>query len=540
MKFIFITWGVISGIGKWIAAASVGKLLVSAWYKVNAVKLDPYLQTDAGTMSPYEHGETFVTADGFETDLDLGHYERFLNTHLTRNSSVTSGRIFSEIILAERAGKYLGKTVQIIPHVTDHIKHILREEADGYDITLVEVWWTIGDIEGPHFIEAIRQLRKDLGQHNTLYMHVVPLLYLKMSDELKTKPIQHSVKELTRLGIHPDIILCRTEKTMPQDIKEKIALFCDIGKEGVIEGIDVSTIYDVVNKLAEQWVAQVIEKKLELPVLSPDLTKRNTLLSRIKQPKYTVHIAIAWKYAQMHDAYLSVIEATKHAGAYADAKVCIHRFFAEEITSQEQIHNLVKEQHIDGFIVPGGFGQRGIEGKILVAEYCRTTGTPYLGLCLWLQIAVIEFARHVVWLPKANSLEFDTHTSDPVISYMPGQSEELAKWGTMRLGNYTTLLTEWSVAEAIYKSIAPHRINSQGEIIERHRHRFEVNPIFVDLLKKHGLVISWIDQWSKLVEFIEHTNHPFFVATQAHPEFTSRLEDPHPLFVGLINASMKV
>ncbi len=542
MKFIFVTWWVISWIGKWIAAASLGKLLVSAWYKVNAVKLDPYLQTDAGTMSPYEHGETFVTADWFETDLDLWHYERFLNVNITRNSSVTSGRIFSDIIAREREWKYLGKTVQVVPHVTNYIKEIVKDAAMWYDVTLVEVWWTIWDIEWPHFIEAIRQMRKDFGVENTLYLHVVPLLYLKLTDELKTKPIQHSVKELTRLWIQPDLILCRTEKPIPHEIKEKIALFCDIDVDSVVEWIDVATIYDVVNKMAEQWVTQVIEKKLALPPLQPNLTKRNELLYRITAPKHTVHIAIAGKYAEMPDAYLSVIEACKHAGAYCDTKVCIHRFLAEEITSIEQIKNFVEEQHIDAFIVPGGFGYRGVEWKILVAERCRTTQTPYLGLCLWLQIAVIEFARNVCGLAKANSLEFDTHTSDPIIAFMAWQSEELAKWWTMRLWNYTAQMLPGCVITNIYQQVASHRCHREERttfITERHRHRYEVNPMYVDLLKHCGLVISGTDTQTHLVEYIEHGNHPYFVATQAHPEFTSRLEDPHPLFVGLVQAAMR-
>lgn len=540
MKFIFVTWWVISGIGKWIAAASLGKLLVASGYKVNAIKLDPYLQTDAGTMSPYEHGETFVTADGFETDLDLGHYERFLNVNLTRNSSVTSGRIFSEIIAAERQGKYLGKTVQVVPHVTDHIKAILKQEAAWYDVTLVEIGGTIGDIEGPHFIEAIRQMKKDMGPWNTLYVHVVPLLYLKLTDELKTKPIQHSVKELTRLGIHPDIILCRTEKPIPDEIREKIALFCDIDVDGVIEGIDVETIYDVVNKFKEQGVESVIEKRLNLPSIQADLAKRNTLLHRIKSSSHTVTIAIAGKYAEMPDAYLSVIESCKHAGAYLDTKVQILWFLAEQISSLEQIGKFVQTHHVDGFIVPWWFWPRWIDGKLLIAEYCRTHHLPYLWLCLWLQVAVIECARHLCNKPHAHSLEFDVHTPDPVIAFMPGQSEELAKWGTMRLGNYTTVLNPESIVAKAYQAIAPHRVQISQEwlpmITERHRHRYEVNPLYVNLLKQHGLVISWTDGGSWLVEYIEYSDHPFFVATQAHPEFTSRLEDPHPLFVTLVKA----
>ena len=535
MKFVFVTGWVISGIGKGIAAASIGKLLVSAGYKVNAVKLDPYLQTDAGTMSPYEHGETFVTADGFETDLDLGHYERFLNTNLTRNSSVTSGRIFSEIIAAERTGKYLGKTVQVIPHVTNHIKDILRHEAEGYDVTMVEVGGTIGDIEWPHFIEAIRQLRKDLGSENTLYVHVVPLLYLKLNDELKTKPIQHSVKELTRLGIHPDIIICRTDRMIPDEIKEKISLFCDIDLDGVIEGRDVESIYDVVNMLRLQGVEQVIEKKLHLPSVSADLTQWNALLERIKHPTHQVTIAIAGKYAEMPDAYLSVIESCKHAGAHLDTKVQIKRLLAEDVTSREQIDEFVQRHHIQGMIVPGGFGCRGVEGKILVAEYCRSTWLPYLWLCLWLQVAVIACARNSCGLSLANSLEFDTGTPDPVIAYMPGQSEELAKGGTMRLGNYTTKVVSGTTLEKVYAS-CPHRL-VEGVLVERHRHRFEVNPTYVAQLEKAGMTISGVDEKTGLVEFIEYTDHPYFIATQAHPEFTSRLEDPHPLFVGLIVAS---
>ena len=562
MKYVFVTGGVISGIGKGITAASIGKLLVGCGLHVNAIKLDPYLQVDAGTMSPYEHGETFVTADWFETDLDLGHYERFLDINLDRNSSITTGRIYQDIIAAERRGDFLWKTVQVIPHITDYIKILVRSNemlphgdspstqeyqnqwfTDAplllhYDITMVEVWGTIGDIEWPHFIEAIRQMRKNVWVENTVYVHVVPLIYLAVTDELKTKPVQHSVKELTRLGIHPDIIMCRTSHPMSQSTKAKIALFCDVDEEAVIEGADVSTIYDVPNKLMQQWVHTIIQQKLKLPSIEPNLDYWNEQVARLVQPTHQVIIAIAGKYNELCDAYISVVEALRHAGAWLDTKVVIKWVNTEEITNIEQLDQLVISQQIQWFVVPWWFGHRGVEGKIMVAEYCRTYTVPYLWLCLGLQVAVIEFARHVAGMSGAHSTEFAPECDYPVIAYLDGQSDMINKWGTMRLGNYETILEYGSRSDQLYEEFdrVSHEYGREV-IIERHRHRYEVNPLYVESLKQAWLQIVGTDRESGLVEFIEIEDHPYFVATQAHPEFTSRLERPHPLFVGLIRAS---
>jgi CTP synthase len=541
MKYIFVTGGVISGIGKGIAAASIGKLLVGCGLRVNAIKLDPYLQVDAGTMSPYEHGETFVTADWFETDLDLGHYERFLDINLDRNSSITTGRIYQDIIAAERRGDFLWKTVQVIPHVTNYIKQLIcsheYDEIDQYDITLVEVGGTIWDIEWPHFIEAIRQMRKQVWIENTLYIHVVPLMYLAVTDELKTKPIQHSVKELTRLGIHPDVIMCRTSHPMTQSAKAKIALFCDVDEEAVIEWADVSTIYDVPNKLMQQWVHTIIQRKLNLPLIEPDLSQWNEQVVRLMQPNNQATIGVAGKYNELCDAYISVVESLRHAGARLDTKIVIKWINTEEITNIEQLDQLVVSQKIQWFIVPWWFGHRGVEGKILVAEYCRSHKVPYLWLCLGLQVAVIEFARHVAGMGGAHSTEFVPECDYPVIAYLDGQSDMMDKWGTMRLGNYETILEYGSRSDQLYAEFdrVSHEYG-QDTITERHRHRYEVNPLYVEPLKQAWLQIVGTDRESGLVEFIEVADHPYFVATQAHPEFTSRLERPHPLFVGLIRS----
>jgi CTP synthase len=543
MKYIFVTGGVISGIGKGITAASIGKLLVGCGLRVNAIKLDPYLQVDAGTMSPYEHGETFVTADWFETDLDLGHYERFLDINLDRNSSITTGRIYQDIIAAERRGDFLWKTVQVIPHVTNYIKQLIRsheyDDIDQYDVTLVEVGGTIGDIEWPHFIEAIRQMRKQVWIENTLYVHVVPLIYLAVTDELKTKPIQHSVKELTRLGIHPDIIMCRTSHPMSQSAKAKIALFCDVDEEAVIEWADVSTIYDVPNKLMQQWVHTIIQQKLDLPLIEPDLDQWNEQVTRLTQPTHQVVIGIAGKYNELCDAYISVVESLRHAGAWLDTKIIVKWINTEEIATIEQLDQLALSQNVQWFIVPWWFGHRWVEGKIIVAEYCRTHKLPYLWLCLGLQVAVIEFARHVAGMSRAHSTEFVPDCDYPVIAYLDGQSDMINKWGTMRLGNYETILEYGSKSDQLYEEFdrVSHEYG-QDIITERHRHRYEVNPLYVESLKQAWLHIVGTDRESGLVEFIEIADHPYFVATQAHPEFSSRLERPHPLFVGLIRAAL--
>lgn len=545
MKYIFITGWVISGIGKGITAASIGTILKNSGLRINAIKLDPYLQVDAGTMSPYEHGETFVTADWFETDLDLGHYERFLDVELDHNSSITTGRIYQDIITAERRGDFLGKTVQVVPHVTNYIKQLIRfhelnnnDQQSEYDITIVEIWGTIGDIEGPHFIEAIRQMRKDVGVDNTMYVHVVPLFYLQVTQELKTKPIQHSVKELSRLGIHPDIIVCRTSHEMSSEIKSKISLFCDVDEDCVFEWRDVSTIYDVPNKLMDQGIDQIIHRKLKLAQLQPDLTIWNQQVWRILIPRHQMVIGIAGKYSELCDAYISVVEALRHAGARLDTHIQIERIATDEITSINQVAALITQKNISWIVVPWWFGYRGVEGKILIAQYCRENSLPYLWLCLWLQVAIIEYARNVAMLWAAHSTEFIVDCEHPLITYLAGQSDDSHKWWTMRLWNYHTIIAPSSKIWQLYQQHS--RVSHEyGEriITERHRHRYEVNPHYVQTLKEVGLIIAGTDRESWLVECIELADHPYFVATQAHPEFTSRLERPHPLFVGLIQSA---
>ena len=526
MRFLFVTWGVISWIGKGIVAASIGKLLKQAWHSVTLIKLDPYLQIDAGTMSPYEHGEVFVTQDGYETDLDLGHYERFLNQSLSRTSSITSWYIFQRIITKERRGDYLGETVQVVPHVTNEIKELLIQASAWADVTIVEVGGTIGDIEWPHFIEAIRQLRKDIGREHTMYVHVAPLLYLDYSGEVKTKPIQHSVRELTRLGIQPDMIICRTKVPLTSAIKEKISLFCDTEPQYVIEGKDAQSIYEVPQLLQDQEVDLLVQKRLWLDVHTADLTERNQRVSHFLHPTNTLNIGIIGKYAQLQDSYLSVIEALKHAGAAYITKIQLHRIQAEAFEDKAQRPKLCQE--LDGLVIPGWFGKRGMEGKILAAQFARENNMPFLGLCLGLQMAVIEYARHVCGLSDAHTIEAEPTCADPVISRMPGQSDTQEKWATMRLGAYTADLLPGSRVAELYQAT---------QATERHRHRCEVNPAYYDLLTQKGLVLSWKDHTLWLVEYIELADHPFFVATQAHPEFLSRLDAPHPLFTGFVQAA---
>lgn len=529
MRFIFVTGGVVSWLGKGIAAASIGKLLKTSGYSVNLIKLDPYLQIDAGTMSPYEHGEVFVTEDGFETDLDLGHYERFIDQDLTKNSSITTGQIYQHIIAKERNGDYLGETVQVIPHVTDEIKKRIMKDAKKYDVTICEVWWTIGDIEWPHFIEAIRQMRKEVWFDRTMYLHVAPILYLKYSWEMKTKPIQHSVKELTRLWIHADMLLCRTEHPLTKKIKEKLSLFCDIDKQYIIEAIDAQSIYQVPELFKNQHVDELIQKRLWLQVKTAKLKKRNQRSRNFLHPKQSITIWMVGKYAELQDSYLSVIEALKHAWAHHKTKININWILAEEFEQTKKIEAMFEQQLIHGLVIPGWFGTRWMEGKIKAAQLCRERDVPYLWLCLWLQMAVVEFARNVCGLDHAHTVEAKPKCKTPVISWMPGQSDELKKWWSMRLWSYTTKLKKWSLTEKLY---------GKSKITERHRHRFEVNPDYYELLEEHGLTLSGKDEKTKLVEFIELPHHPFFVATQAHPEFKSRLDKPHPLFTWFVKACL--
>jgi CTP synthase len=525
-KYVFVTGGVTSSLGKGITAASIGRLLKARGLRVSILKLDPYINVDPGTMSPYQHGEVFVTDDGAETDLDLGHYERFIDENLTQGSNVTTGRIYSAVIAKERRGDYLGGTVQVIPHITNEIKErISRVGRDrDPDVVIVEVGGTVGDIESLPFLEAIRQMRKDVGRHNVLYVHVTLLPALAATGELKTKPTQHSVRELRAIGIQPDIIVLRSDTEVPSEIREKIALFTDVDVEAVIPAPTAETIYEVPLQFESFGLGRLLVRELGLgdPDAEPDLAGWRTLVARIKAPKPTLEIALVGKYIELPDAYLSVTEALKHA-AWAngvDAKV---RWVDSEALTPENI-----EQRLAGaagVLVPGGFGHRGIEGKVLAAHWARDHALPYLGLCLGLQCAVIEFARDVIGTQDVNSTEFDMFTSNPVIDFMPDQRDMEDKGGTMRLGLYPAKLEPGSKARAVY---------GEEVIYERHRHRFEVNNRYRQTLEGAGMLLSGISPDSRLVEIVELKDHPWFVASQFHPEFKSRPERPHPLFHGFV------
>lgn len=527
-KFVFVTGGVASSLGKGITAASLGRLLKARGLKVALQKIDPYLNVDAGTMNPYQHGEVFVTEDGAETDLDLGHYERFVDINLTRKSNVTTGQIYGSVIEKERRGEYLGQTVQVIPHITDEIKLRIREVAEEWDadVTIVEIGGTVGDIEGLPFLEAARQFKLDCGAENVLYLHVT-LVPTVAGGELKTKPTQHSVRELRSIGIQPDGLVCRTPLPLTEEMKRKISLFCDTPKDAVFEAVDTDFIYEVLLLLEEQGMARWVMQRLGLTDGEPDLSDWHELVRRGRNPIDEVNIAMVGKYVQLRDAYLSVIEALKHGGFAHQARVCIHWVDAERLTN-ETAPLLLKG--VDGIVVPGGFGYRGIEGKIAAIRYARENGVPFLGLCLGLQCAVIEFARNVCGLTEANSAEFDEKTSHPVIALMDEQRRVVQKGGTMRLGAYPCFLKPETRIAEIYK---------KHLVYERHRHRYEVNPRYHEILERHGMVLSGISPDGKLVEAIELPDHPFFVATQFHPEFKSRPNRPHPLFTAFIGASVK-
>lgn len=527
-KFVFVTGGVASSLGKGITAASLGRLLKARGLKVALQKIDPYLNVDAGTMNPYQHGEVFVTEDGAETDLDLGHYERFVDINLTRKSNVTTGQIYGSVIEKERRGEYLGQTVQVIPHITDEIKLRIREVAEEWDadVTIVEIGGTVGDIEGLPFLEAARQFKLDFGAENVLYLHVT-LIPTVAGGELKTKPTQHSVRELRSIGIQPDGLVCRTPLPLTEEMKRKISLFCDTPKDAVFEAVDTDFIYEVPLMLEEQGMARWVMQRLGLTDGEPDLSDWHELVRRGRNPVDEVNIAMVGKYVQLRDAYLSVIEALKHGGFAHQVRVRIHWVDAERLTN-ETAPLLLKG--VDGIVVPGGFGYRGIEGKIAAIRYARENGVPFLGLCLGLQCAVIEFARNVCGLTEANSTEFDEKTSHPVIALMDEQRRVVQKGGTMRLGAYPCFLKPETRIAEIYK---------KHLVYERHRHRYEVNPRYHEILERHGMVLSGISPDGKLVEAIELPDHPFFVSTQFHPEFKSRPNRPHPLFTAFIGASIK-
>ncbi len=529
-KYVFVTGGVTSSLGKGITAASIGRLLKARGFKVSILKLDPYINVDPGTMSPYQHGEVFVTDDGAETDLDLGHYERFIDENLTQGSNVTTGRIYQAVIAKERRGDYLGGTVQVIPHITNEIKErITRVARTGDpDVVIVEVGGTVGDIESLPFLEAIRQMRKDVGRHNVLYVHVTLLPELAATGELKTKPTQHSVKELRGIGIQPDVIVLRSDSEVPHEIREKIALFTDVDVDAVIPAATADTIYEVPLQFEEFGLGRLVVRELGLgdPDVAPDLASWTALVERIKTPKPTLEIALVGKYIELPDAYLSVTESLKHA-AWAngvDAKV---RWVNSEALTPG---NVGEELHgAAGVLVPGGFGHRGIEGKVLAARWARKHGLPYLGLCLGLQCAVIEFAREALGSEDVNSTEFDMFTANPVIDFMPDQRDLEDKGGTMRLGLYPAKLLPGSKARAVY---------GQEVVYERHRHRFEVNNRYRQTLEAAGMLLSGMSPDSRLVEIVELRDHPWFVASQFHPEFKSRPERPHPLFHGFVSTAL--
>jgi len=530
-KYVFVTGGVTSSLGKGITAASIGRLLKARGLHVSILKLDPYINVDPGTMSPYQHGEVFVTDDGAETDLDLGHYERFIDENLTQLSNVTTGRIYQAVIAKERRGDYLGGTVQVIPHITNEIKErIRRVGSDGEpDVVIVEVGGTVGDIESLPFLEAIRQMRKDVGRANVLYVHVTLLPELAATGELKTKPTQHSVKELRGIGIQPDVIVLRSDSEVPTEIREKIALFTDVDVEAVIPAPTADTIYEVPLQFEDHGLGRLIVRELGLgdPEIRPDLEGWRRLVANIKRDKPALEIALVGKYIELPDAYLSVTEALKHAGWANDVDVKV-RWVDSEALSRETLYD--KLDGVGGILVPGGFGHRGIEGKVLAAHFARDHHVPYLGLCLGLQCAVIEFARQVIGSKDVNSTEFDMFTENPVIDFMPDQRDMEEKGGTMRLGLYPAKLTPGSKAAEAY---------GQEVIYERHRHRFEVNNRYRQTLEAAGMLLSGQSPDGRLVEIVELKDHPWFVASQFHPEFKSRPERPHPLFDGFVKAAMQ-
>lgn len=526
-KYIFVTGGVVSSLGKGIVAASLGRLLKSRGFSVVIQKFDPYINVDPGTMSPFQHGEVFVTDDGAETDLDLGHYERFTDTSLGKINNVTSGSIYQTVIKKERKGEYLGATVQTIPHITNEIKSRIKKAASQFkpDFLIIEVGGTIGDIESLPFIESIRQFRADVGYGNSISIHVTLIPYLPTSGELKTKPSQHSVSVLRSYGIQPEILVCRTSKPVPKKEKEKLALFCSVDPEAVIECKDLKSIYEVPLALEAQNFAQVVLKKLQLLDKKANLDSWIKLVENIKNPIKTFKIAIAGKYTKLSDAYISVVESLKHAGYQHNAQIEIKWIASEECVDYDKAKEVMKD--VDGLVVPGGFGIRGIEGKLNVIRYARENNVPFLGLCLGMQCAVIEFARNVVGLKNANSTEFDEGTNYPVIDIMLEQKNIEGMGGTMRLGQYECHLKKGSKAYDAYKS---------KTIQERHRHRYEVNNEFKKQIEDAGLVFSGLSPDGMLCEIVEYPKNDWFVASQFHPEFKSRPEHSHPLFAGLINA----
>ncbi|NPA49398.1 MAG: CTP synthase [Thermodesulfobacteria bacterium] len=539
-KFIFVTGGVLSSLGKGLAAAAIGTLLEARGLSVTLQKLDPYINVDPGTMNPFQHGEVYVTDDGAETDLDLGHYERFTSAKMSQKNNFTSGKIYYSVIMKERRGDYLGGTVQIIPHITDEIKaSILKIAGSDVDVAIIEIGGTVGDIEGLPFLEAIRQLRNDLGRENTLYIHLTYVPYIKTAGELKTKPTQHSVKELRAIGIQPDILLCRTERFLPPEVKRKIALFCNVDEDAVITAKDVECIYEIPLIFHKEKLDEKIIELLNIWTREPRLEDWEELVYRLKNPKQEVTIAVVGKYVHLKDSYKSLHEALVHGGIPTRTKVNIRYIDSEEITP-ENIAELL--EGVDAVLVPGGFGTRGIEGKIQAIKFAREQKIPFFGICLGMQLAVIEFARHVAGLEEANSTEFNPETPHPVIYLMREwfnyrtqrvevRDEHTEKGGTMRLGAYPCRLVDGTLAKRAYQ---------KDEVFERHRHRYEFNNEYRDILTEKGLVISGLSPNGELVEIVElpEENHPWFLGCQFHPEFRSRPMEPHPLFVSFVNAAL--
>ena len=527
-KYIFVTGGVTSSLGKGIIAASLAKLLQAQGYRTTIQKLDPYINVDPGTLNPYEHGECYVTDDGAETDLDLGHYERFLNVPTSQSNNVTTGRIYQSVIEKERRGEFLGKTVQVIPHITDEIKHrvqILGKSGD-YDIVITEIGGTVGDIESLPYIEAVRQLKWDLGENNAIVIHLTLVPYLSAAGELKTKPTQHSVKTLMESGVMADILVCRTEHELPEDLRSKLAKFCNVREEAVIQSIDASTIYDVPNLMLDEGLDKVVLKKLNLKSDEPNLTQWNQFLERHKNPKGEVTIGLIGKYVELQDSYKSILEAFIHAGAENEVKVKVESIHSEYLTPK----NVAKKLgHLHGVLVAPGFGERGIEGKIEAVRYVREHNIPFFGICLGMQMAVIEYSRNVLGLKNANSTEMDADTEHPVIDLMESQKTITDKGGTMRLGAWNCKLTEGSLAKDIYKT---------ENIKERHRHRYEFNNDYQKQIEEAGMIATGFNPDTNLVEIVEIPTHNWFVGVQYHPEYKSTVANPHPLFVAFVKAAL--
>lgn len=529
VKYVFVTGGVVSGLGKGITAASLGRLLKARGYKVTMQKFDPYINIDPGTMNPVQHGEVFVTDDGAETDLDLGHYERFIDESLTKNSNVTTGKVYWTVLQKERRGDFGGGTVQVIPHITNEIKSRFHRNYNDNEteIAIIEVGGTVGDIESQPFLEAIRQFQHDVGPKNTCLIHVTLIPYLKASEELKTKPTQASVKDLQSMGIQPDILVCRSEHPLDDAIKNKIALFCNVPPTHVLQNLDVDVLYEVPLVMEEEHLAQVACECLDLPCPEPDLTEWCSMINDWKHPEKEVTVALVGKYIQLHDAYISVVEALKHGAVANHAQVHIKWVDSETVTPENAAQLL---GGVSGILVPGGFGDRGIEGKINAIRYAREHQIPFLGLCLGMQLSIVEFARNVLGLKDAHSAELDPSTSHPVIHLMPDQDGIEDIGGTLRLGSYPCILDQTSRSYALY---------GEKTIHERHRHRYEVNNDYRRLLTENGMLLSGLSPDNRIVEMVELPDHPWFIGTQAHPELKSRPNRPHPLFQGFIGAALK-